>query len=215
MDFQPRVTRARTRAVCPEDNSAQPHHSTSLCQSILGPPLEQVQPFAPPTWVPRPSGEADLQARTTLRSSRSATVVSWDANSVAPVSPPSPTYTEICGLATLTSPMAQDNPESEEEWFGVAIPHPYELNGASATSGKEGTVPSRHSHFSYFHSSPGAEEYLHHRNPPSGVGVSTPCFRPVSFRPSSLPPVLSLTHDLLFFVVCMRDFTEVRGFAPL
>ncbi|KAJ3845625.1 hypothetical protein EV368DRAFT_90395 [Lentinula lateritia] len=183
--------------------------------SILGPPPEplqggppttdvpatspptQVQPFASPTWVPHPSGEADLQARNTLHNSRSATVTSWDAISVAPASPPSPTYTEIHGPATLTSPMAQDDPESEEGWFSVAVSHPYELNGASAASGEEGMVPSRRSHFSYSHSSPGADKYMRHCGPPSG-GESGPGFHPLETSPS----------------VHMRDLTEVREFAP-
>ncbi|KAJ3865072.1 hypothetical protein EV359DRAFT_63453 [Lentinula novae-zelandiae] len=173
MDPQPRVTRARTRAGRSDDDGGfEPRRSASLRHNILGPPPDalqdprspaetpatppptQGQPFVQPPWiVPRLSGEAALQARNAIRDSRSATAASIAANSAAPGSPRSPNYVEIRGPATLASPMDQDYPGSEEEWFGVAVSHPYEPNGASATSGEEGRVPSHRSYHYHGHPS--------------------------------------------------------------
>ncbi|KAJ3854773.1 hypothetical protein EV368DRAFT_80302 [Lentinula lateritia] len=85
--------------------------------------------------------------------------------------------------------MDQDYPGSEEEWFGVAGSHPYELNGASATSGKEGTVLSRRSYHSHGHPSPREDNYMRHSpswDPPSG-GEPKQGLNPLEVSPSSDP----------------------------
>ncbi|KAJ3898008.1 hypothetical protein F5879DRAFT_927400 [Lentinula edodes] len=173
MNPLPRVTWAYTRAGRSNDDGGfEPHHSASLRHNILGPPLDalqdprspaetpatppptQGQPFVQPSWiVPRLSGEAALQARNAIRDSRSVTAASIAADSAAPGSPLSPNYAEIHGPATLASPMDQDCPGSEKEWFGVAVSHPYcktwvriglrrarsrlELQGATGTATKD------------------------------------------------------------------------------
>ncbi|KAJ3929408.1 MAG: hypothetical protein NXY57DRAFT_963635 [Lentinula lateritia] len=220
MDPQPRVTQARTRAGRSNDDGGfEPRRSASLRHNILGPPPDalqdprspaetpatppptQGQPFVQPPWiVPRLSGEAALQARNAIRDSRSATAASIAANSAAPGSPRSPNYVEIRGPATLASPMDQDYPGSEEEWFGVAVSHPYEPNGASATSGEEGRVPSHRSYHYHGHPSPGEDDYMRHspsRDPPSG-GEPEQGLNPLEVSPS----------------VRIRDFTEVQLPAP-
>ncbi|KAJ3810219.1 hypothetical protein F5876DRAFT_65802 [Lentinula aff. lateritia] len=181
MDGQPRVTRARVRVVQPKDDVAPSRRSTSLRHSILGPPPDarlnahlsadapatppptQSQPFVQPAWlVPRLSGEDALQARNAIRNSRSVSRVSRVPTPAgfAPDSPHSPNYPEIRGPATLDSPMAQDYPQSDEEWLGVVVSHPYKPNSAFATSGEEGTVLSHCSHSSRVYSSPGEDGYM-------------------------------------------------------
>ncbi|KAJ3916694.1 hypothetical protein F5877DRAFT_80667 [Lentinula edodes] len=159
----------------------------SPAEAPATPPPMQMQPFVPPTWiVPRLSGEAALQARNTICGSQSVTAAFMAANSAAPDSPPSPNDAEIRGPATLASPMAQDYPESNEEWFGVAVSHPYQPNGVSTTSGEEGTVPPHHSHHPHEHSSPGGDDYMRHLphyNPPSG-GALDQGFNPLGVSPS-------------------------------
>lgn len=215
MDPPPCVTQARTRVGHSDgDSGFEPRRSESLRHSILGPPPDashgarspaeapatplptQMQPFVPPTWiVPRLSGEAALQARNAIHGSWSATAASMTANYAALGSPPPPNYTEICSPATLASPMAQDYPEPDKEWFGVAVSHPYKPNGASATSGEDGTVPPHCSQHSYGHSSPGGDDYMHHlphRDPPSG-GALDQGLNPLEVSPSGEPLFFSLS----------------------
>ncbi|KAJ3884554.1 hypothetical protein GG344DRAFT_71253, partial [Lentinula edodes] len=148
MDIQPCVTWACARVVPADNDVVPPRRSASLCHKArpdalfaaaapVTPPHTQAQPFVQPAWVvPRLNGKDALQARNTIRNSRSITQASTPANFI-PNSPRSPNYHEIRGPATLDSPMAQDYPESNEEWYGVAVSHLSEPNSAYATSGEE------------------------------------------------------------------------------
>ncbi|KAJ4478546.1 hypothetical protein C8R41DRAFT_869382 [Lentinula lateritia] len=232
MDGQPRVTRARARVVQPEDDMAPARRSTSLRHSILGPPPDarldahlsaeapatppptQSQPFVQPAWVvPRLNGEDALQARNAIRNSRSASRVSTPAV-FAPDSPHSPNYPEIRGPATLDSPMAQDYPQSDEEWLGVAVSHPYEPNGAFATSGEEGLVPSHRSHPSRVYSPPGEDGYM--RPSPHSGRQDSPHRGSAEQGHDPLEPLeLSPSVRMLDFVeVPVRPPTDSRTGAP-
>lgn len=251
MDIQPWVTRAHARAV-PADNNAVPlRHSASLRHSILGPPPEacldasfaaaapvtpphmRAQPFVQPAWVvPCLNGKDTLQAQNAVCNSRSITQASTPANFVSD-SPRSTKYHEIRGPAMLDSPMAQDYPESNEEWYGVAVSHLSKPNGAYATSGEEGTVPSHCSHPLGVYSSPGDDDYMclspHSgcRGPPSR---GSPSSEPYSIMPgfptrfSFLPPYFPLASHCSKLVadhlppsastVRIRDFAEVPLHPP-
>ncbi|KAJ3859123.1 hypothetical protein EV359DRAFT_68438 [Lentinula novae-zelandiae] len=209
MDIPPHLTRARARVARSDEDLPAPRHSASLCQSILGPPPgdapfqdnpgadgpatpppTQVQPFVQPAWiVPRPRGEEALHARDAICSSRSYT----RPPTPAPGSPTSPDVPAVRGITAFGSPMAQDDPPSDEEWFGVLGDDLYKPNDASAPSGKEGTLPSRRHHSSTVFSTP-RDDGLHHLSPgPWGNAPREPVADDLELSPS----------------VLMRDFAEV------
>ncbi|KAJ4465734.1 hypothetical protein C8R41DRAFT_871797 [Lentinula lateritia] len=169
MDIPPCLTRARARVGRSDEDIPAPHHSSSLWQSILGPPPgdatfpdidgpatpppTQLPPFVQPVWiVPRPSGEEALRARNAIRSSRSNTQASAPAER-------SPNVLAVRSAAAFGLPMAQDDPPSDEEWFGVRGSDLYEPNDALAPSGEEGSAPFRRNRSSDNLNSPGDDGF--------------------------------------------------------
>lgn len=175
------------------------------------PPPTQLPPFVPPVWiVPRPSGEEALRARNAIRSSRSNTQASAPAER-------SPDVLAVRSAAAFGSPMAQDDPPSDEEWFGVRGSDLYEPNDALAPSGEEGSAPFRRNRSSDDLNSPGDDGF--HRFSPEprahtsreelpGPEELSPSGELASFWVSTHSTLLTL-HSCPSCLVQMWDFDEV------